>query len=396
MRAVRVGDEMKHFEELFSREFYKEVECFPELITENIEDVWESGQMYTFVTQGARIIERNWAIVLDVELYVVKVNEHMDKLGEDMVTFCIYIGGGELHDAIYRFKKTPEYKLSILENALEKAITRRINDFDNGYDVGGCQFIANRRNLLLTEEKVLDEFVRNLGYQFLNFYVNVMSETELQEGSYLLEFTGVEVYYGGNEQGWTALVEVSLRNIDTKETEEVDLVYETGIREMRKEPAVSEFREGVKYVMRGFQKEYPEWKGLGVHLFFDKSMEKDILEKKERGKFAKITGTEEDTDIIMNRFADMLETEFGEVIRKEVSSIKVYEPVGLRIVFSSGADLVFGEGGIMTTEGGSIYIKREMNLQRGLRNLAKYLGKNDITLGLIRVYDYRRKVKEDA
>src|SRR5699024_875876 len=108
---------MKHFEELFSREFYKEVECFPELITENIEDVWESGQMYTFVRQGARIIERNWAIVLDVELYVVKVNEHMDKLGEDMVTFCIYIGGGELHDAIYRFKKTPEYKLSILENA---------------------------------------------------------------------------------------------------------------------------------------------------------------------------------------------------------------------------------------------------------------------------------------
>src|SRR5699024_8160075 len=150
---------MGHFEELFSRESYKEIEGFPELITDNVEDVWEKGQMYTFVVQEANIIERNWAIVLDIVLYVIKVNENMDKLGGDMVPFCIYIGGGELHDTIHRFKKTQDYKLSILENALEKALVKRINDFDNGYEARGSMFLANKRNLLLTEQKVMDEFV---------------------------------------------------------------------------------------------------------------------------------------------------------------------------------------------------------------------------------------------
>src|SRR5699024_8429386 len=208
------------------------------------------------------------------------------------------------------------------------------------------------------------------------------------------EFTGVEVYYGGNEQGWSVLVEVMLKEITTKETVNVDLVYETGIRKMNREPTVREFREGVKYIIRGFQNEYPEWEGLGVHLFFNKEKEQDMLERREKGKYEKIKGTKEDTEYFLERFSDMLDTGYGEILHREVDTIRVYEPIGLRMEFSSGVVLVFGEGGIMTDSGESVYLKREMNLQKGLRELAKYLGRSEVTLGLMRVYDYRRRVKE--
>ena len=387
-----------HFAELFKDLMYKNIYVFPELIVEEKDILWGKSDYYTLVLGDADVIERNGVIVLKQELGVVGVTEDLEgeQLGD--ITFCIYLGSGELLRAIQQYRRTPDYKKDELESALELAVSKRIDAFNNGETVKNVRFVANRQGLLLKEEDILDAFVNEFGTQFGMFYVDYMAESELDDGDYYLEVVEREVVYSGHDRGWSVVLEIESENMETEKRKVTQLVYDTGIQATRNDPELEEFRGGVDYILDSFVSQYGKWDGLGVFLSFGEEEVEELPKENEEveikeSKYKKIQGKEEDLEVWFKRIEELLGNEDGEV-KGSIGKIEVIEEVGIYIRFKNGQELIFGAGGIMTLEGDEVYIKSDMNLQKGLGRLSKLLGRNNITLRLMKVYDYRRKVKE--
>lgn len=383
----------EHFRGLFLDSMYQEIQDFSKRIMQSANIKWESNKYYTFVIGDSRVIDHNKALVLYQKVSVIEVDDELS--GEDLgeYAFCIYVGQGELYDSVFEYKTMPEYSKESLNHALNDAMLNVVEGYGNGESIEGVRFIANRNDLILSTEGILDEFVQKFGEKFGLFYVDIMSETDIEDGNYLMEFKMREVVYENDEEGWKVLINVGMENTDTKEKKEVEMEYITGLEKTNNDPKLEEFRGGVDYITDSFVEQYPEWDDLGIYMFFDEKRKEEMQLKYEIRKYKKIQGKDEDMEHWFGRFEDFMyrnKKEFKNVIR----DFDVKDNIGVFITFINDVELVLNEGGIMTTSGKEIYIKKDMNLQKGLRNLSQLIGRNNLTLNIMRVYDYRKKVKE--
>ena len=382
----------RHFEDLFLDVMSREVDKFPEVLMNTTKTNWNSGMYYTFDVEESRVIDHNKALVLYQKLVILEVDKELKRTDIGKTSVCIYVEDQELYEAVFNYKKLPEYDRESLNKSLKTAFKNVIEGFGNGINVEGISFIANRDDLLLSQEDIVEEFVNRLGTQFGMFYVDLMSEVDLDDGQYLINFESREVLYE-EDNGWSVILEVSMKDIETGEVEIVGMKYVTGLESTNNDPEISELRAGVDYILDSFKMQFPEWDELGVSLFFDDKKEEDIELERLLRKFKKIRGTDEDTEYWFSRFEDILRSN-KEELRNIIENVDVIEYVGVKLQFINDVELVLGEGGIMTWEGKEVYIKKEMNLQRGLKRLAQLIGRNNVSLNIMRTYDYRKKAKE--
>src|SRR5699024_2772943 len=382
----------RHFEDLFLDVMSREVDKFPEVLMNTTKTNWNSGMYYTFDVEESRVIDHNKALVLYQKLVILEVDKELKRTDIGKTSVCIYVDDQELYEAVFNYKKLPEYDRESLNKSLKTAFKNVIEGFGNGINVEGINFIANRDDLLLSQEDIVEEFVNRLGTQFGMFYVDLMSEVDLDDGQYLINFESREVLYE-EDNGWSVILEVSMKDIETGEVEIVGMKYVTGLESTNNDPEISELRAGVDYILDSFKMQFPEWDELGVSLFIDDIKEEDIELERLLRKFKKIRGTDEDTEYWFSRFEDILRSN-KEELRNIIENVDVIEYVGVKLQFINDVELVLGEGGIMTWEGKEVYIKKEMNLQRGLKRLAQLIGRNNVSLNIMRTYDYRKKAKE--
>lgn len=381
--------------ESMEKELYEEVKGFADIVVDNDTEIdWEYGNGYTFELKESDIVFHNEVMAIFQKLDVISVNEELEKKNLGSTLYCKYVNGGNYYNHVKEFMESKHYNKQSLDNMLRVVMEKRIDDFDNGEAIKGCLFYKREGKIYLNEDDILDEFKEQFGYKFSKFYMDIMTEGTFEEGEYIIEIPILEVTYTNDTDGWEVLITVKSVNTETGDVNETDLVYKTGVRALKKSPDIQKFRRIANYIVESFKTQYQSWEGFGIYLTFDLEHEDKAVKLNEKSLYHKVIGEKEDTEIWYGRFKDMVE-ENDEVIQAGVTKLKVKDGIGIDMTFVGDLELILGVGGIMTLEGQEVYIKKEMNLQQGLRNLVHILGKNELTVSILRTYDYRRKVKED-
>lgn len=378
-------DAVQTYKELF----LENLDNFPSVMMNNdLNTHWNVGSTYTFNVQGGQVIIYTNAVVCYQILDVIYVHEDGSKEKISETGYTLFLEEGDLYEEIKKYGESPDYYDAILNQALSQAIYEKIEEFSNDAYIGGCYFVANRDNLLLTEDEIYDEILEIFQMKLESFYIDLLMKKEFEPGKYRLTIEAVDIGYNeGKEYGWGVLVVVGVQNYQTLNTEKIQFIYHTGVPESGKDPIIGDLKEGAAEVVSNFKSRKPTWEEFGISFSFKSK-------PTPQDQYKDIKGEKEDTDRWAERFVTVLENH-RDNIKNYVESVDVLDDVGFVMVFRGGFQLTFGALGIQREEGINVYIKNDMNLQEGLGQLATILGKNQLTIDIIKTYDYRTKLKEN-
>src|SRR5699024_3330809 len=99
----------RHFEDLFLDVMSREVDKFPEVLMNTTKTNWNSGMYYTFDVEESRVIDHNKALVLYQKLVILEVDKELKRTDIGKTSVCIYVDDQELYEAVFNYKKLPEY-----------------------------------------------------------------------------------------------------------------------------------------------------------------------------------------------------------------------------------------------------------------------------------------------
>jgi|SRR5690625_59029 len=366
---------------------------FPQnMIRNDVNVKWDYGAIYTFKLVGGQVLYYGYTLVLYQIMDVMYVYENGETEKVGRTTYTAFIDKeDDAFQKIAVYEGSPERRHEVTNESLRRAIEEHIDSFGDEYYQEGCYFVANNRELLLTESAVLKAFAKVFADKLKDLPINLLSREHFDKGKYRLKIETLEVGYGERKgEGWGVLLEISYQYYKTLKTNKTDLIFHTGIENTKKAPSLDKFRNLANKIIKEYQEKYPEMREHGVEFTF-----KDENKTEHVNIYRKIQGTEEDTEKWMQRMFSALETH-QEVLREKTKSIKPVDRVGVSITLKNNMEIIFGVNGIMLQEESYIYLKQEMNLNEGLQRLSGILGKNKITFDLMKVYDYRTKVKEEV
>lgn len=362
---------------------------FPQNVVRNDMNIdWMYGGIYTFEPLGGEIRYRGVAIVIYQILTVNAVSEDGDRQKVGETTYTSFIDGNDpVYDVIENYMESPDLRKEVLAQALREALEEHIESFEDGYLVEGCRFIANDSNLLLTKEAVLQAFQQELVERMKNFPVELLMTRNFEKGIYRLKVENIHVFVDASKNGeYTTNLELACQNYKTLHKEMIRIQIASGIQMPTNNPPLRDLQNIAEKVIGVYKEKYPVIKEFGMEFHFTKE-----LPERQDDTYRKIQGTDEELEIWVERMYNVLE-QYEEQLGRGLKKLEAVNQVGYRLVLKNDAELVFGSNGIMLNDESYVYLKQEMNLQEGLQRLARILGKNRITLELMRVYDYRKKV----
>lgn len=367
-------------------ELSKNLGNFPEILVDNDYRIdWVYGGVYTLEALNGYVLNYGKAIVLYQELEVLRVTDKGDYIKVGNTVYTNIVENEDLIRLINEYEKTSEYKQEVLRDQLFYAVQEKIESFGNGTTIRMCEFISNEDDVLLTEDDVLDEILNRFREKLNNFFVDLLYKEEFNKGIYKIDIDSIEVGYE-SVGGWGVMLVLNVQHYKTLNKREVTLIYPTNVKEEKKVPELEILKVHIQKEIENFVNKNKVSRHFGVEFRFNSIREVDIY-RKIRGK------DKEEVEKWVSRFLQVIEN-YREDLREYVQGIEVLEHIGFVITLKTGQKIIFAEGGIMLDEGRYVYIKKEMNLQEGLRNLAHVLGKNKFTLDLMKSYDFRTKVKE--
>lgn len=363
------------------------IKKLPESLVDNDYKIdWSFGDVYTLEPLKGYILNYGSFAVLYQELEVIRFDENGKKVVVGETVYTRIIEDELLVNLLDEYEEVVGNTTVGLMDILYYEVDSKIKEFGEGYIYRGCEFLTNEEEFILTEEEFILEFVRRFRKNLSSFFTDILVKKDFTDGIYRIKITMAEVGYQ-DDVGWGVMLGVEVQNFQTLEKTELDLLYTTNIKRSRETPSVSLLREYVYKELEDFVAKNRVSQHLGVEFrFLD-------FKGKEFSIYRKIIGEEDEFVYWSERYRKVLEGH-KENLSEIIQGIKSKEGVGYVILTKEGRKLVFSVGGIMTYEGQDVYIKGEMNLQEGLRNLVKYLGRNKVTLDLIKMYDYRTRVKE--
>lgn len=382
---VDVGENVKGYTEVV----HQYLENFPEILIENdYKTSWVHGGVYTFEAMLGYILNYDVAAVIYQELDVIRIysNGKREVIGKTVYTTFI-----EDREFI-RFVEGIESEggQALLTDVLFYAVEQKIREFGNGIKVHGCEFVTNEEDVLLTEIDVLKEIVKRFRGNMENFFTDILVKEEFNRGVYRINIEGIEVGYD-QTGGWGVLLMLVVQHYKTLGKRELELTYHTKVMETEKAPDLDTLRTYILKEVKRFVRNNPKSKHFGIEFRFA-----DIKTVNRDGDvYRKIRGEKEAVDIWAERFVTVLGNHRGSV-QEKARGLKTLDEFGIFMTLRNGEVLVFSEGGIMLSDGREVYIKKEMNLQDGLRNLVRILGKNRLTLDIMKTYDYRTSIKEES
>lgn len=373
----------------YAEEVSNYLEDFPELLIENdYKTQWVHGGVYTFEAMLGYILNYDLAVVVYQELDVIRIYSNGDREVIGKTVYTKFIEDEDFIEYVGNLEQEGGHVL--LTDVLFYAVEDKIKDFGNGINIRGCEFVTNEEDVLLTEIDVLKEIVKRFRGSMEDFFTDILVKEEFNRGTYRIKIDGVEVGYD-NTGGWGVMLMLVIQHYKTLGKKEIELIYHTKVMEADKAPDVGMVRTEVLKELKRFVRSNQKSTHFGIEFIFTE------IKTAKRGDdaYRKIRGKKEDVDVWAERFVTVLGNH-RDTVQEKARGMKSVEDFGVFMTLRNGEVLVFSEGGIMLSDGREVYIKRDMNLQEGLRNLSKIFGKNRFTLDIMKSYDYRTNITEDS
>lgn len=375
--------------EKFTELIYREIKRFPGVMLDNdYKTDWKDGATYTFQQGRGTLLNYGKTLLIYQELEVLKIKEDgtREKIGKTLYTN--YIEEGQLLGAVQEYENSPEYQQGALRGRLKEAMEKKIREFGKGKDVEGIKFVTNDPKVLLGPEDVLKAILESFRERIENFFVDILVAEDFEPGIYGIDIETIEVAHSV-EKGWEILLVPIIVSATTKEKREIDVIYTTGVREEEKTLEIGEIRKHVVKEVQKYAAKHKVSTHLGVEFRFMNVSES----RKSVDIYKKIRGDKESIGNWSLRFVTAYENN-KELLRELTKGVKTAEGLGYLISLKTGHVVAFSDGGIVLSDGREVYIKKEMNLQEGLKNLSMVMGKNQFTLEVMKTYDYRTRIQE--
>lgn len=367
----------------------RNIKNFPEVLIENDYQIdWVYGGMYTLIPKMGHVLSYGTDIVLYQELDVERVHEDgvREELGKTV--YATIVEDVELLNNINEYEKNDDggKGLYYLTDELYYVMDQRIRDFGTGRLVKGCKFITNAENVVMTKQEFISTFIRDFRRNMEGFFTDILVQEEFNRGVYRVNIESINIV-NGKVSGWGVILGVTIQHLKTLSKRTLQLEYKSSIKTSLDVPDREELKNLIGKEVEIFTGKNKESQHLGVIFRF---MEVD---KGTYSPYVKIMV--EDKELFKrweDRITSVLESN-REKLQEYMVGIKREEGFGYYIRIHDGRELVFSAGGIMVKGSlDGVYLRKEMNLQEGLRNLSEILGRSEFVLELMKTYDYRTNV----
>lgn len=370
---------------------YPHLDNFPSILVNNdVNIAWEMDATYSLEEKGGQLNVYPYAMVIYQELDLLYVYEDgsYEKIGNTTYTSFLNKEHPTYKD-IEQFIESKDFRKDILSDGLKEAIKNRITSFGQGEIVNGCNFMDVKEEKPMSDDEFKDTFAGRIQERIENLYTELLTSSEFDEGKYRIEIDTVEVGYTGNEgKGWGVLLGIKSQKYSNLQVREHNLVFHTGLMGERSEIKVPHLKRIVLDILTDFKGRKPSYTEFGVQFEFKKHKPKgiDLMEQ--------IKGNEYETEKWLERMKTVLSTHQN-LVQKNCNKVKRIDGYGVELILKhENISVFFGVNGIIFEREQFIYIKGKMNIQKGLQNLGKITGRNNLTLDIMRTYDMRTKIEE--